>query len=143
MYLYANISFCSEFFFNISNGLQGLPASVNILISLEGMFHDIDIKTFINPFLLYAFNNLVINIGSPVYPNKVPFNNTFVISLLINKLNLFKGIIPISNKHLLILSTFIPAVILVNNDKFFRYPIEAPSGLSKGHIIPHCCECNL
>ena len=34
-------------------------------------------------------------------------------------------------------------VILVNNDKFFRYPIDAPSGLSKGHIIPHCCECNL
>ena len=81
--------------------------------------------------------------GSPVYPNKVPFNNTLVISLLINKLNLFKGIIPISNKHFLILSTFNPAVILVNNDKFLRYPIEAPSGLSNGHIIPHCCECNL
>ena len=72
-----------------------------------------------------------------------PFKNTLVIFLLINKLHLFKAIIPISNKHFLILFIFNPAVIFVNNDKFFRYPIEAPSGLSKGHIIPHCCECNL
>ena len=81
--------------------------------------------------------------GSPVYPYKVPFNKTLVIFLFIIKLHLFNGIIPISIKHLLIFSTFIPAVIFVNNAKFLRYPIEAPSGLSKGHIIPHCCECNL
>ena len=59
------------------------------------------------------------------------------------KLHLFNGITPISIKQFLIFSTLIPAVIFVNNAKFLRYPIEAPSGLSNGHIIPHCCECNL
>ena len=50
---------------------------------------------------------------------------------------------PISIKHCTILSIFKPAVILASNDRFLRYPIEPPSGLSNGHIIPHCCECNL
>ena len=130
-------------FFKISRGLQGLPASVNILISLLGILHDIDINILINPFLLYAFNILVINMGSPVYPYKEPFKNTAVIFLFIKKLHRFNGIIPISVRHFFILSTLIPAVIFVNKAIFFRYPIEAPSGLSNGHIIPHCCECNL
>ena len=102
-----------------------------------------EIKIFISPFLLYAFNNLVIKIGSPVTPNKVPLIKTLVMFLLGYILKSSNLMTPISLRHLLISSTLVPAVILVNNARFLRYPIDAPSGLSNGHIIPHCCECNL
>ena len=45
---------------------------------------------------------------------------------------------PISIKHCDILSVPNPAVILASNDRFLRYPIDPPSGLSNGHIMPHC-----
>ena len=50
---------------------------------------------------------------------------------------------PISNRHLRILSVFVPEAIFVKNARFFMYPTDAPSGVSNGHMIPYCCECNL
>ena len=106
--------------FSIKRGLQGRPASVNIRNSFAVILKEIDIKILINPLRRYAFNNLVMNSGSPVIPNRVPLTNTFVMFLLLYTLQFINGITPISCKHSLIFATSTPAVILARIARFLR-----------------------
>ena len=62
-------------------GLQGLPASVRILISFALIFQEIDTRILIILFRLYARNILMVCTGSLQIPNHVPLIKTFAISL--------------------------------------------------------------